>query len=92
MRNMDTVTQQNAAMVEESNAAAHNLATEADKLAAVVSGFVLDRGSATPAMKLVSATPSLEGPDAPGRVSSHSSPAAMTEGNLALQSDDWSEF
>ena len=92
MRNMDTVTQQNAAMVEESNAAAHNLATEADKLAAVVSGFVLDRGSATPAMKLVSATPRLEGPEIPSRVSSHSSPVAMTEGNLALQSDDWSEF
>ena len=86
MRNMDTVTQQNAAMVEESNAAAHNLATEADRLANVVSGFVLERGGAQPAMKIVSPAPRIEAPVIESR------PAAVVEGNLALQSDDWSEF
>lgn len=86
MRNMDTVTQQNAAMVEESNAAAHNLATEADKLAAVVSGFVLERAGNPPATAVVTTLPQIEGPLAPARA------VAPTDGNLALQSDDWSEF
>jgi methyl-accepting chemotaxis protein len=36
---MDQVTQQNAAMVEESTAASHSLAGEADALTAMVSKF-----------------------------------------------------
>jgi methyl-accepting chemotaxis protein len=36
---MDQVTQQNAAMVEESTAASHGLATEADELARLMSQF-----------------------------------------------------
>ena len=38
---MDQVTQQNAAMVEQSTAASHNLAQEADELARLVAGFRL---------------------------------------------------
>src|SRR5690606_7609035 len=38
---MDQVTQQNAAMVEQSTAASHNLAQEADELARLVSKFRL---------------------------------------------------
>jgi methyl-accepting chemotaxis protein len=44
---MDQVTQQNAAMVEESTAASHSLAQEAQQLASLVSRFQLGgRGSA----------------------------------------------
>jgi methyl-accepting chemotaxis protein len=39
---MDQVTQQNAAMVEESTAASHSLAKEADQLARLVAKFKLD--------------------------------------------------
>jgi methyl-accepting chemotaxis protein len=41
---MDQVTQQNAAMVEESTAASHNLAEEARQLATLVSRFRVDGG------------------------------------------------
>ena len=39
---MDQVTQQNAAMVEESTAASHSLAQDAEALAQLISGFELD--------------------------------------------------
>ncbi|OYX94784.1 MAG: globin-coupled sensor protein [Novosphingobium sp. 35-62-5] len=42
VREMDTMTQQNAAMVEEATAAARSLAGEADRLAALVSRFRLE--------------------------------------------------
>ncbi|WP_278069726.1 methyl-accepting chemotaxis protein [Brevundimonas sanguinis] len=56
---MDQVTQQNAAMVEESTAASHSLAQEADVLAASVARFKVAQGAngvAAPAR--VSASPS----------------------------------
>ncbi len=43
---MDQVTQQNAAMVEEANAATHKLSSEADSLARLVSQFKVDQGHA----------------------------------------------
>lgn len=42
VREMDTMTQQNAAMVEEATAAARSLASEADRLATLVSRFRLE--------------------------------------------------
>lgn len=48
---LDRVTQQNAAMVEESNAAAHNLAREAEGLRALVARFRTDTGHAAPALR-----------------------------------------
>ena len=41
---MDQVTQQNAAMAEETTAASHSLAKEAEKLATLLSQFKVDRG------------------------------------------------
>jgi methyl-accepting chemotaxis protein len=41
MTQMDTVTQQNASLVEEAAAAAHAMEEQADRLAKVVSVFVL---------------------------------------------------
>jgi methyl-accepting chemotaxis protein len=48
VRDMDTGTQQNAAMVEESNAAARSLASEAARLSDLVSRFRLDRAQRGP--------------------------------------------
>ncbi|HWA60135.1 MAG TPA: methyl-accepting chemotaxis protein, partial [Caulobacteraceae bacterium] len=46
VNDMDKVVQRNAAMVEESTAAAHSLKAEAAQLAALVAGFRLPAGSA----------------------------------------------
>ncbi|MBA3878891.1 MAG: methyl-accepting chemotaxis protein [Sphingobium sp.] len=81
---MDKMTQQNAAMVEESTAAARSLASEAEALADVVARFKL--GGEAPARRAVAPTRL-----APRRKAR----APMVTGNLALKSDqddDWSEF
>ncbi len=80
---MDVMTQQNAAMVEQSNAAAQSLADEAGRLSGNVSRFNLhgERTMHRPA------------PSQP--VASRPRAVPVTHGNLAIKpvaSDDWSEF
>jgi methyl-accepting chemotaxis protein len=48
---MDQVTQQNAAMVEETNAASATLANEAGRLRELISQFVLGNGAGTAAFR-----------------------------------------
>jgi methyl-accepting chemotaxis protein len=83
---MDRMTQQNAAMVEQSNAAAQSLADEAGRLAGNVSRFRIGdgRGREVPA----------HAPPPPPRARPASAPPP-SHGNLAIKaqpSDDWSEF
>jgi methyl-accepting chemotaxis protein len=82
---MDKMTQQNAAMVEESTAAARSLADEAHDLAQVVQRFSA-KGAIAPARPAPVA--------APRRAMAR--PAPRVSGNLALQTSldesDWSEF
>lgn len=80
---MDKMTQQNAAMVEQSTAAARSLATEADELAALVEQF-RTTNDAPKAPVVTVDRPKREAP-APARV----------RGNLALvpsTDEDWTEF
>ena len=81
---MDKMTQQNAAMVEQSTAASRSLADEAHDLATVVQRFS-GNSAVAPAKPRVSAPPRAKPRAVP--------PVA---GNLALQTvqdeDDWSEF
>lgn len=86
---MDKVTQQNAAMVEQSTAAARSLAGEADELTRLVTRFALsDAGSAPGAS--APARPAAR----PQAKSFKPAAAPATSGNLALAADqdDWSEF
>ncbi|MBU3079254.1 methyl-accepting chemotaxis protein [Sphingomonas quercus] len=82
---MDNVTQQNAAMVEQATAAARSLAAEADDLARQVARFRTgqDEINANPVHRLQNraraALPAAR-------------PAPAVKGNLAVQEDDWSEF
>jgi methyl-accepting chemotaxis protein len=83
---MDQVTQQNAAMVEESTAASHSLTQEADELMSLVSRFQ----TGVPATQIKS-------PPAKGR--GHGQPiqqqkqrVAQFAANAALKEDDWEEF
>ena len=85
---MDKMTQQNAAMVEETTAAARTLASEADELASLVGRFrlktALGRASSPVAASPVS------------RPAAKPRSIPRTSGNLALSpvadEDDWSEF
>lgn len=84
---MDKMTQQNAAMVEQSTAAARSLANEADELAKLVTGFTFQSGS--------SAGSRPTEVKSPGKVEVVAArPAGAVSGNLALNmdEDDWSEF
>lgn len=85
---MDKVTQQNAAMVEESTAAARSLASQADELSHLVGRFKLGGMAASPEMA-VKASPART-TAAPAKTSS----GPAVSGNLALKvdEDDWSEF
>lgn len=84
---MDQMTQQNAAMVEQSTAAARSLATEAEDLNQLIARFKLAGGDTSSSSQR--ARPSAHTSAAPAR-----RPAARTSGNLALavDTDDWSEF
>ncbi|GAA0657340.1 hypothetical protein GCM10009102_01730 [Sphingomonas insulae] len=91
---MDGVTQQNAAMVEESTAAARSLATEADELARQIARFRIDAGeghaAAAPAARPVVHQLQQRAADA-GR---HIATQLRRSGSaaVAVDTDDWSEF
>jgi methyl-accepting chemotaxis protein len=98
---LDTATQHNAALVEESTAASHSLATESERLEQVVGRFSVSdglslQGSArhvasparAPAASSPRPAPAPAAPVAPARP-----PRPASVGNTALaQDDDWSEF
>ncbi|MDY6964061.1 MAG: methyl-accepting chemotaxis protein, partial [Pseudomonadota bacterium] len=87
---MDRMTQQNAAMVEQSTAAARSLADEAAELGRLVSQFRID-GAAAPRL----AHSSDSAPAAKRRTARRPAPPRVS-GNLALShepdNEDWSEF
>ncbi|GGB21035.1 hypothetical protein GCM10011380_08280 [Sphingomonas metalli] len=88
---MDNVTQQNAAMVEESTAAARSLASEADDLARHVAKFSLAGEEAGAALLSAPRPVALA---APAKIVAR--PRPQTRGALALavepDEDDWSKF
>ncbi|WP_327194379.1 methyl-accepting chemotaxis protein [Novosphingobium organovorum] len=99
---MDRMTQQNAAMVEETTAAARNLAQQAEDLAKLVRMFKLEIGSTSAApLTVVASAPRPSAPKALPQPSSYNapppSPAPRTTGSLALKPEeatdaDWTEF
>jgi methyl-accepting chemotaxis protein len=102
VNSMDQTTQQNAAMVEESNAASSELAVEAGKLRELISKFRID-GSASmqsaslhaTAKVMANAAPEAR-TSAPARAQAPaprtSAPQPQSHGNAALAQDDWEEF
>lgn len=85
---MDDVTQRNAAMVEETTAAARELTDKANELATYVARFQIRAASpvAMPVARSVS--------PAPAPAPSPSKPAIrlVSQGNTALADDEWREF
>jgi methyl-accepting chemotaxis protein len=86
MNQMDNVTQQNAAMVEESTASARNLSSETVRLVGQLGKFKLE-SAGHHSGRLPRSEPRAQAPAA------HSY-APSTAGNLALkvEPDDWTEF
>jgi methyl-accepting chemotaxis protein len=84
---MDGVTQQNAAMVEEATAASRSLAAEADALARQIARFQLGDGPGA------TARPTNPVHQLQARVGrSQRAPAAIGNNAVAVSDDDWSEF
>jgi methyl-accepting chemotaxis protein len=99
VNSMDQTTQQNAAMVEESNAASGALATEAAKLRDLISHFTIDGVQQTQASALretarTMAQPSAHRSPAPraAEPARHAAPAPRSHGNAAVAQDNWEEF
>ena len=84
---MDQVTQQNAAMVEQSTAASRNLAHEAKNMAELMSAFSIGESAAVvvPTARSANSTP----PSRPAKVTRSRTAAALKP---APKSDDWEEF
>jgi methyl-accepting chemotaxis protein len=95
---MDRTTQQNAAMVEQSTAAARNLATQADRLAGLVGGFSTGAGARATAAPVGRIAPAARPARRPApHAPSHPAPARAVQGNLARSlapaaEADWTEF
>jgi len=96
VNSMDQTTQQNAAMVEESNAASSELAGEAGKLRELISQFKVD-GAATAQSAALHATaqtmaravqPASRQPAAKAAAQ----PQMRSQGNAAVAQDSWEEF
>ncbi len=84
---MDKVTQQNAAMVEESTAAARSLSDESSDLAHLVSRFAIgQQGSAASVVKM----PKKSAPAPKPAVRGNTALAMQTQLNEAVE--DWNEF
>ena len=88
---MDQGTQQNAAMVEQSTAASHGLAREADALFQVVSQFRIDAGGSVARMSDVHRGSETGPSPSPTNVRR---PARAMSGQTAaaLRQDNWEEF
>jgi methyl-accepting chemotaxis protein len=92
---MDQTTQQNAAMVEESTAAAASLAQEAGKLRELVANFRLDQQATTQSSALRQTASAMARTTASAPARSYAAPAKArpaVQGNLAQKSDTWEEF
>jgi methyl-accepting chemotaxis protein len=86
---MDGVTQQNAALVEESNAAARDLSDEADTLARQVARFRVGERAA-PVVQAVPAVHKLQ--DRVAKASRRIARPARGNAAVAVREDDWSAF
>ncbi|TCU37698.1 methyl-accepting chemotaxis protein [Rhizobium azibense] len=88
---MDQGTQQNAAMVEESTAAAHSLAKEADALFRLLGQFNIGTGMSSPQKHPVAITSASKPFTSPARSIAAKLSAAFHD-NAAVANDAWKEF
>jgi len=88
VNHMDQATQQNAAMVEEMNAAGAGLAGESQKLHELISRFQLGHGGGSTSQTAATMRAPASSRPAPAR----SAATARSVGNTALAIENWKEF
>ncbi|MDX0286100.1 HAMP domain-containing protein [Sinorhizobium meliloti] len=86
---MDQVTQRNAAMVEEANAATHKLSAEADNLANLIAYFKVEREAVRTVVPAKDASRPVA---SPARRMRGTVARAFGNGSAAVARDDWEEF
>ena len=94
---MDQVTQQNAAMVEETNAASHTLAQDAENLTRLVGQFQIGAGARPASVTPKAATAASRPSPSPAKsllnkVAGAFTTNAAAKGNTAAAADNWEEF
>jgi methyl-accepting chemotaxis protein len=90
---MDQGTQQNAAMVEESTAASHSLAKEAEALFQLIAKFEIGNTSGATSTAAVSSTaPASAGSGSPARRLINRVAGAMRGGQAAVRQEAWEDF
>jgi methyl-accepting chemotaxis protein len=90
---MDQVTQQNAAMVEQTTAASHTLAHETDALARLVANFVVDQAEDVGREASVERRPHRPARPAPRKVQSGRGAAAVALATpRSAEPESWEEF
>jgi methyl-accepting chemotaxis protein len=94
VRQMDEMTQHNAALVEEINAAIEQTETQATELDQIVDVFTIDSSRAARAAVAARPAPAARPSGIKalqGKVKQAAS-AYLSHGNAAVKADDWSEF
>ena len=86
VKQVDEMTQHNAALVEQTNAAIEQTETQAVELDRIVDVFVVDEEPASPAL------PRSAMPRPAGRPQAAAARAYLSDGNAALKQEDWNEF
>ena len=89
---LDQATQQNAAMVEETSAAARNLMTEVNALADQAGQFTVDRRSRQAGKTAGSVGRKRGGYDSPIKPLPRAAVAALTRPSVGTSANDWNEF
>ena len=93
---MDQVTQQNVAMVEESTAASHALSKETEELSRLIAGFEVGRGTAAPlprsAIQRSGSRPALAGLKTHPAMKTSSRDGAARKFKPEAEQQDWQEF
>ncbi len=92
VRQMDEMTQHNAALVEETNAALEQTEAQAEGLDRIVSIFRVEGRAAAPKAEAVKEAPAARGIKGLQEKVKGAARAYLSRGNAALKDEDWNEF
>ena len=92
VRTMDEMTQHNAALVEETNAAIEQTEAQANELDSIVAVFTVNGGGGRPGVAPARSAVPARGIKALQDKVKSAAKSYLSRGNAALKTDEWSEF